>query len=399
LEYGWQFQRLQLGYCWGVEEVKDNLMLVAYGPEGRPVVAESMSLEQLKILSQKDLLYCPNCRGIVHVRGGPEKRTQLHFAHLKGECSWSTESETVRHMRGKLVLASWLRKQFPQANISLEKRLPEPNRIADVFVNHADGRQWAFEFQCAPLDSDEWQRRHHAYHKSKVKDIWIIGSNRREKQEAFIEAIIAATSEVLFLDPLLAPPLIWLRWAVARETIQQWRIDATLTLKLEGWIGRSRAKLGATLHGQLQDVCVGMDGRLLHHKRTILEVRSSLLRTMQVAQAIDEDILNAYLNSIVGEETLNVVLFPMLRAFLRDPNLLTRYNFGRGCGDLTVSDSDKHRVQQAHNWLERLSQQGYTTNCLEKLAKQIPLVGPYAAFANFVEMLAFLSSGVTNKQS
>ncbi len=80
-------------------------MLVAYGPDGHLVVAEEVPLEQLRRWSQERVLYCPNCRGVVHVRGGPEKRTQLHFAHQKGECAWSTESESVRHMRGKIVLA------------------------------------------------------------------------------------------------------------------------------------------------------------------------------------------------------------------------------------------------------------------------------------------------------
>jgi hypothetical protein len=374
-------------------------MLVAYGPEGRPVIAEGIDLAQLKHWSQRNLLYCPNCRGVVHMRGGPVKRTQLHFAHQKGECSWSTESETVRHLKGKMVLAEWLRKQFPQASVSLEKRLPEPNRIADIFVTHADGRQWAFEFQCAPLAIDEWQIRHTAYRKANIQDIWIIGSNRREKQEAFIEAIIAAASEVMFLDPLLTPPLVWLRWAVARETMQEWQTETGWAPSLEGWIGRSRSKYGATLPGQLQDVCLGVDCRLIHPNRIALEARIALLRTMKAAQAIDEATLNAYLNPIVGEEMLNVVLFPMLRAYLRDPDLLRRYNYGRGYGEQSVSDTDRHRVQQARIWLERLSQQGFPPYRLEKLANEIPLVGPYAAFAKFVEMLAFLSRGATDKQS
>ncbi len=367
-------------------------MLVAYGPEGRPVIAEGIDLAQLKHWSQRNLLYCPNCRGVVHMRGGPEKRTQLHFAHQKGECSWSTESETVRHLRGKIVLAGWLRKQFPQASVSLEKRLPEPNRIADIFVTHADGRQWAFEFQCAPLNIA-------AYRKANIQDTWIIGSNRREKQEAFIEAVIAAANEVMFLDPLLTMPLVWLRWEITRETMLEWQTETGWTPSLEGWIGRSRSKYGATLRGRLYDVCLGVDVRFIHPNRTALESRIGLLRTMKAAQAIDEATLHAYLNQIVGEEMLNVVLFPMSRAYLRDPDLLRRYNYGRDYGDQSVNDPDKLRVQQARIWLEELSHQGFPPYKLEKLAKEIPLVGPYAAFAKFVEMLAFLSKGANDKQS
>ena len=374
-------------------------MLVAYGPEGQPVIARGIYLAQLKNWSQKDLLRCPNCRGIVHVRGGPEKRTQIHFAHHKGECNWSTESETVRHLRGKILLAEWLQKQFPQASISLEKRLPEPNRIADIFVTLADGRQWAFEFQCAPLNIDEWHLRHTAYLKASIQDTWIIGSNRREKQEAFIEAIIASASEVLFVDPLLTPPLIWLRWAVTRDTMREWQAVTGWTPSLEGWIGRSRSKYGASMSGLLQDVSLGVDGRLVHPNRSELEARISLLRTMRTAQAIDEASLNAYLKPIVGAEPLNVVLFPMLHAYLLDPDLFIRYNYGRGSGDYIVSDTDTRRVHKACIWLERLAKRGFSAYWLEKLAKEIPLVGPYTAFANYVEMLAFLSRGATNEQS
>ncbi len=366
-------------------------MLVAYGPDGRTVVAEEVPLQQLQRWSQERVLYCPNCRGVVHVRGGPEKRIQLHFAHQKGECLWSTESETVRHMRGKKVLAEWLRKQFPQASVSLEERLPEPNRIADIFVAHADGQRWAVEYQCAPLDIEEWRLRHTAYRTAGIQDTWIVGKNRQEKQEGFIEAIITFAHEVMFLDPLVTPPRVWLRWPVTRGTVQEWQTETGWTPSLEGWIGRSRAGYGATLSGQLQDVRLGVDGKLIHPDRSALEVRIGLLRTMKDAQSIDEATLNAYLCPIVGEEVMRVVLFPMIRSYMRDPDLLRRYNYGRGYGEQSVSDADKRRVQQARTWLEKLSQQGFPPSSLETLAKKIPLVGPYAAFANFIEMLAFLS--------
>jgi len=373
-------------------------MLVAYGPEGQPVVAEGLHLAQLKDWSQRNQLYCPNCRGIVHVRGGPEKRTQIHFAHQKGECSWSTESETIRHLRGKIVLAEWLQKQFPQANVSLEKRLPEPNRIADIFVMFADGQPWAVEFQCAPLDIDEWYLRHGAYVKAGIRDTWIIGCNRREKQEAFIEAIIASAHEVLFINPLLTPPLAWIRWAVTRDTMRDWQVLKGWTPTLEGWVGRSRAKYGATLSGLLQDMSLREDGRLVHPNRSELEERISLLREMRAAEVIDEACLHAYLKPIVGEEALNVVLFPMLHAYMLDPDLFMRYNYGRGSGDYGVIDTDRRRLQQARIWLEGLAQREFTTYWLEKLAQEIPVAGPYTAFANYVEMLAFVSRGAINEQ-
>ncbi len=371
-------------------------MLVAYGPGGAPVVAGETPLEQLQRWSQEHALRCPNCRGVVHVRGGPEKRTQLHFAHLKGECAWSTESESVRHMRGKMVLAEWLRKQFPQAGISLEERLPAPNRIADIYVTHTDGRRCAIEFQCAPLDVEEWRLRHAAYRRANIQDTWVVGNNRREKQEAFIEAILVSAHEVMFLDPLVTPPRVWLRWAVTRETVQEWRAETRWTPTLAGWVGRSG--LGATVSGRLQDIRLGEDNKLIHPARSALEERIALLRTMKQAQSIDEAILDTYLCPIVGEEALRVALIPLVRAYLRDPDLLRRYNYGRGRWDQPISDADRHRVQQARGWLERLSQQNFLPARLAELAKEIPLVGPYAAFTNYVEMLASLASDETNGQ-
>jgi Competence protein CoiA-like family len=374
-------------------------MLVAYGHEGQLIIAKDKYLEQLKDLSQKNLLFCPNCRGIVHVRGGPEKQIQIHFAHQKGECSWSTETETVRHLQGKVVLAEWLKKQFPNAQITLEKRLPEPNRIADIFVTFADGRQWAIEFQCASLDFEEWHRRHNAYSKAGIRDTWILGSNRREKQESFIEAIVVSASEVMFVDPLLTPPKIWIRWAISRETMLEWQFIKGWTPSVEGWVGRSRAKYGVTLSGILGDVSLRADGYLNHPNRSTFEEQISLLRKMKKGQYIDKAFLKAYLEPIVGEEALDVILFPMLRAYLLDPGLFTRYNYGRGSGDYFVSEADRRRLEQARNWLEKLAQREYSAQWLEKLAQEIPLVGPYAGFANYVEMLAFLSKSTTDERS
>ena len=93
-----------------------------------------------------------------------------------------------------------------------------------------------------------------------------------------------------------------------------------------------------------------------------------------------------------------MVLFPTLHAYLLDPDLFTRYNYGRGSGIDFVGETDRRRVEQARIWLERLAQQGFSACRLEKLAQEIPHVGPYMAFANYVEMLAFLSRGATNEQ-
>ncbi len=360
-------------------------MLVAYGPDGRPVVAEKTPLAQLQQWSHEQVLHCPNCRGVVHVRGGPDKQMQLHFAHQRGECAWSTESESVRHAQGKAVLSQWLQAQFPQANVRLEERLPEPNRIADIFVAHTDGRRWAVEFQCAPLDVSEWTHRHSAYRKAGILDIWIIGINRREKQEAFIEAVIASAREVLFLDPQSVPPHIWLRWPVTRTLAQEWERDTAQHPAIEGWVGRHG--YGATLSGSLQNISLDTQGYFVHAVRTSLEQQAQLRSKLHTSSTIDEALLVAYLRQRLEADTIQRILVPLLRAYMRDPDLLRRYNYGRGLLHQLLSEDDKSRVQKAKAWLHTLSKQGSPPVDLQALSKEIPFIGPYAPFAKYVDML------------
>lgn len=367
-------------------------MLVAYGPDGRSVIAEETALEQLQRWSRERNLYCPNCRGTVHVRGGPEKRTQLHFAHQKGECAWSTEAESVRHASGKMVLASWIRGQFPGAVVTLEERLLEPNCIADIFVKHPDGRSWAVEFQCAPLDVEEWHHRHMAYRNAGMQDIWIIGDNRREKQEAFIEAVIGAAHEILFLNPLVTPPRIWLRWPVMRDAVQEWQRGfhgSQQMPSLGDWIGR--IGYGAMLTGRLQDVQLDGNGTLLHPTRIQLEQRTQLVRKMSGASGVDEELLVIYLRQSVDERAIRDVIVPLLRSYIRNPDLLRHYNYGRGLPDQPLSEEDRQRIQKAYVWRTRLEQQDYSLALLQELANELPFVGPYAAFARFMEMFITLA--------
>ncbi len=366
-------------------------MLVACGPDDRPVVAEKMPLAQLQQWSRGRVLHCPNCRGIVHVRGGPDKQMQLHFAHQRGECAWGTESESVRHASGKVVLSNWLQKQFPLAEIRLEERLPEPNRIADVFITHTTGQRWAIEFQCAPLDIDEWMHRHTAYRKAGIIDIWIIGVNRCEKQEAFIEAIIASAHEILFLDPQGTAPSIWLRWPVTRTIAQEWQAehvghnDASQRPFLAGWVGRHR--YGVTLHSSLYDVQLDKQGYFVHPIRTLLENQAQLRHVMQTSSTLDEALLSAYLCQQFEAEEVQNVIVPLLRAYVRDPDLLRRYNYGRGLPDQPLRSDDITRIHNAKAWLRILSGQGFSVTLLLELGKELPFVGPYAAFARYVELL------------
>src|SRR5712691_1806781 len=350
-------------------------MLVAYGPEGHPVVAEERCEEQLQQLSRDRLLYCPNCRGILHVRGGSEKRTHLHFDHQRGECAWSTEGESLRHAHGERVLAHWHGELFSAAAVRPEERLPEPNRIADVYVEHVDGQRWAVEFQCAPLDIAEWRMRHEAYRKAGILDTWIVGTNRREKQEAFIEAIVTTAHEVLFLDPQIQPPRIWLRWPLPRQQAQEWQTSKPLVThgrfqpELGAWIGRSG--YGAMLTGSLHELHITEQVRFIHPTREAMQQRSRLLATMNSATSPDETTLASYLRQIqqVSSGAINIVFIPLLRAYLRDPDLLRRYNYGRGLPDQPCNPADQERITKARLWILALAQRGFSLSLLQELVQ------------------------------
>ncbi|WP_201387690.1 competence protein CoiA [Ktedonobacter sp. SOSP1-52] len=372
-------------------------MLVAYGPEGQTVVASETPLEQLQEWSRDRLLQCPNCRGVVHLRGGGAKRMQPHFAHQRGECAWSTEGESVQHMRGKAVLARWLKGQFPEAQVTLEERLPEPNRIADVFVRHTDGQCQAVEYQCAPLEIEEWQMRHEAYRKAGIIDTWIIGSNRREKQEAFIDAVIQIAHEALFLDSQVTPPRTWLRWPITRQVAQEWQSQVTPQARrmptLEGWVGRQG--YGATLIGPLHEIRINREGRLLHPVRIRMEERGRLLQQMSQAQAPEPGLMAAYLRTYMDEAIVHGIIVPLLKSYLLDPELLQRYNYGRGLPQRPLNVEDRARVEKAKAWLRSLGQKGYTGARLQEIARELPFVGPYAAFASYMELLVTLSGGLS----
>ena len=267
----------------------------------------------------------------------------------------------------------------------LEERLPEPNRIADIFVAHADGRRWAVEFQCAPLDVSEWTHRHTAYRRADILDIWVIGVNRREKQEAFIEAVIGSAREIVFLDPQTTPPRIWLRWPVVRTLAQEWERDTVQHPTLEGWVGRHG--YGATLSGSLQDIALDTKGYFVHSTRTSVEQQAQLRHALQNSSTFDETLLIAYLRQRIEGDILRRVVVPLVRAYIRDPDLLRRYNYGRGLLNQPISEEDRERVQKAKAWLATLSKQGFSATYLQNLSREIPLVGTYAPFAKYVDML------------
>lgn len=130
----------------------------------------------LKSLSSNKELYCPHCQKNVFFRGGSKRIHHFyHEAHV--ECSYTGEPETQEHLSGKLAIYNWLKKQYPNADIALEKRIIKTHQIADVYVDFGNEQIFAFEIQCAELSVEKWIERHRLYKLAGIKDIWLFGYN------------------------------------------------------------------------------------------------------------------------------------------------------------------------------------------------------------------------------
>lgn len=104
---------------------------------------------------------------------------KAHFAHNKSECVVTNyEPETDSHIKGKEILYTWIKKNYPDAEVQYEVYIPETKQIADIFVVHSKDRlkglRWAFEFQHSPLSSKEWEKRHNLYQSVNIQDFWIL---------------------------------------------------------------------------------------------------------------------------------------------------------------------------------------------------------------------------------
>ena len=93
-----------------------------------------------------------------------------------------TEPETEQHRAGKLLIAQWLRRCLPDAEVTVEAFLPETMQRADLLAEvrmpGGEARRIAVEYQCASLTAHELRRRHRLYREAGIQDIWLLGGSR-----------------------------------------------------------------------------------------------------------------------------------------------------------------------------------------------------------------------------
>ncbi len=148
-------------------KLKDNIINCYDGAHSR---------ETLKTWAGKGILLCPVCGKPYEYCHG--RIVPPYFRHKdKEECLYEYyEPETEEHIKGKIALYKWAKKQEGVTDVVLEGWIPETKQRPDVMFKY-NGKQYVLEYQCSPL-STHYLERHELYRAAGVKDIWILGSQK-----------------------------------------------------------------------------------------------------------------------------------------------------------------------------------------------------------------------------
>jgi DNA-binding MarR family transcriptional regulator len=114
---------------------------------------------------------CPNPRVTVVDRGPGRRNGFSHLGGAGGHAGLSTE-----HVQAQLMLLDWLRRTRPECTATLEWRLEDGSRVADLMVQFPDGRQVAIEVQYSAQPVSKWRQRHKSYVDRDVRDVWLLGN-------------------------------------------------------------------------------------------------------------------------------------------------------------------------------------------------------------------------------
>ena len=117
------------------------------------------SREQILELKQVSNYSCPYCEEPVILKRGP-KRT-AHFSHLTCCTYEGHETESIEHQQAKTILSGWLLTQGA-TNIQLEFRIPQINRIADIYFEYNE-KKYVFEIQKSIISQTLFDERNLDY--------------------------------------------------------------------------------------------------------------------------------------------------------------------------------------------------------------------------------------------
>ncbi|MDD9267861.1 competence protein CoiA [Paenibacillus sp. GCM10023248] len=152
-------------------------MYVAVTESGKKIIPFQFENEnEIRLLSEGKKLQCPECGDRVIFHSGPKRMG--HFKHWRvRKCENDWEPETEEHIKGKLLMYSYLKEKFPQAQVEFEYKIIETGQRADVICIHPNGERWAFEMQCSEIPGEDWWDRHQLYKSAGIKDFWLLGES------------------------------------------------------------------------------------------------------------------------------------------------------------------------------------------------------------------------------
>lgn len=157
-------------------------MLQAQLEDGRLILLAAHRKEQIHDFRKQRFL-CPVCRKSVVIRAG--KKLIPHFAHEQiHDCELNRTGESLYHMRGKLQLFLWLKKQGYA--VKLEQSLKDSARRPDLLLRTAGGKELAIEYQCAPISDEKLLRRNETYERNGIVPLWILGGNRLNRTSTYM---------------------------------------------------------------------------------------------------------------------------------------------------------------------------------------------------------------------
>ncbi|MEE1238169.1 MAG: competence protein CoiA family protein [Turicibacter sp.] len=185
-----------------------------------------VSREKVVELKQLSNYSCPYCEEPVILKQGP-KRT-AHFSHLTCCTYEGHETESIEHQQAKTILSGWLLTQGA-TNIQLEFRIPQINRIADIYFEYNE-KKYVFEIQKSIISQTLFDERNLDYGSLDINVLWIfIGEvqfrsktvlvnqmMRRQKEQRLIHFSVI-TETITFLDQL-----VWLNQKEVESNVRRY---------------------------------------------------------------------------------------------------------------------------------------------------------------------------------
>lgn len=210
-------------------------------PDDAPLVfLERGGADRLRPEARASYLICPldECENRAFTtRGGSKRDGFVHRAGAGGH-----GPETLAHHTSKHLIAAWLRDLYPDADVFPDTQEVENGQRPDVKLVFSDGRTVAYEVQFANLTAAEWQVRHDGYAALGIRDVWLFGGKRYDRQPRSKYADVKEVAVHPVFDTVLASGHPMLLIAPGNEVITYVTGTAiTELLTAQGFLAPDRA--------------------------------------------------------------------------------------------------------------------------------------------------------------